>query len=185
MSERYKVIDDTVPTFITLTIIDWVDLFTKPQYTEILDDALNYCYDKKGLRIHAYVYMTSHIHLIVTSVGEPIQNIIRDFKRLTSRQIIKTIQNQPDSRREWLLNKMSYAADRIKRNANYKVWKDGFHPVILDTPEKLEQRIAYVHQNPLELDLVDDYINWINSSMLAYTDEKHLKRVKLDVLFNR
>lgn len=185
MSERYKVVDDTIPTFITLTIIDWVDLFVKPQYTQILDDALNFCHVKKGLRIHAYVYMTSHIHLIATSVNEPLQNIIRDFKRHTSKHIIKTIQNQSESRREWLLNKMSYAGDRIKRNTNYKVWQDGFHPVLLDTPEKLEQRIAYIHQNPMEIDLVDDYSNWKNSSFLAYTDEKYLNRVKLDVLFNR
>lgn len=148
MSERYKVIDNSIPTFITLTIIDWVDLFVKPQYTEILDDALNYCHDEKSLRIHAYVYMTSHIHLIVTSEDEPIQSIIRDFKRHTSKQIIITIHNQHDSRREWLLNKMSYAADRIKRNTNYKVWRDGFHPVILDTREKVEQRTTYCSSKP-------------------------------------
>jgi len=34
MSERFKVIDSGVPTFVTLTLIDWVDLFIKPQYTE-------------------------------------------------------------------------------------------------------------------------------------------------------
>ena len=32
MSEKYKVIDSTVPTFITITVVDWVDLFTRPVY---------------------------------------------------------------------------------------------------------------------------------------------------------
>ena len=185
MSERYKVIDNTVPTFLTLTLIDWIDLFVKPKYTEILDDALNYCHDKKGLRIHAYVYMTSHIHLIVTSVQDPIQNIIRDFKRHTTKHLVTAIQTHSESRREWLLNKMSYAADRIKRNNNFKVWQDGFHPVILDAPEKLEQRINYIHQNPSELQLVNDCINWVNSSMQCYAHEKCLSSVKLDLLLNR
>jgi REP element-mobilizing transposase RayT len=182
MSERYKVIDSSTPTFITLTIIGWIDLFTKPNYTKILDEALNHCVNEKGLSIHAYVYMTSHIHLIVSS-SEPIQDIVRDFKRHTSREIIKSIKEQPESRREWLLNKMSFEADRIKRNSKFKVWQDGFHPVILDTPIKLEQRIKYIHDNPRELELVSDPIHWINSSILAYTDEDHQSNVQLDALY--
>ena len=80
---------------------------------------------------------------------------------------------------------MSYAADRIKRNTNFKVWQDGFHPVVLDSPEKLEQRINYIHQNPNKLHLVNDCINWVNSSMQCYAHEKCLSSVKLDLLFNR
>jgi len=183
MSERYKVIDSSTPTFVTLTVIDWVDLFTKPQYTKILDDSLNYCIKHKGLIVHAYVYMTSHIHLIVTSNSVTLEHIMRDFKSFTSKEIIKAINEYPESRREWLLNKMSYAADRIKRNANYKVWQDGFHPVILDTPTKLEQRIKYIHENPMELQLVDHPLSWINSSYLAYEDEKHAPNVQLELLY--
>ena len=38
MSENYKVIDSTVPTFITITVVDWVDLFVRPNYCTILDE---------------------------------------------------------------------------------------------------------------------------------------------------
>ncbi|GAB5539115.1 MAG: transposase [Salibacteraceae bacterium] len=183
MSERYKVIDSTVATFITITIIDWVDLFIRPIYSEILDDALNHCITRKGLRVHAYVYMTSHIHLIASSTENELNDIIRDFKKHTSKEMIAAIKDNPESRREWLLNKFSYAANRINRGVNFKVWKDGFHPVILDTPEKLEQRIKYVHENPMELQLVEHYRHWTNSSYLAYEDEKYQANVKLDLLY--
>ena len=66
MSQRYKVIDNTVPTFVAITIIDWVDLFIPPTYFKILDDSLNYCIANKGLTVHAYVYMSSHIQLIIS-----------------------------------------------------------------------------------------------------------------------
>jgi hypothetical protein len=62
MSEKYNVIDSTVPTFITITVVDWVDLLTRPIYCTIIDASLNYCIKEKGLSVHAYVYMTSHIH---------------------------------------------------------------------------------------------------------------------------
>ena len=43
MSEKYKVIDSTVPTFITITVVDWVDLLVRPVYCTIIDASLNYC----------------------------------------------------------------------------------------------------------------------------------------------
>ena len=183
MSERYKVIDSAIPTFITLTVVDWIDLFTKPQYTQVLNEALNYCHVKKGLMIHAYVYMTSHIHLVATSTDNSLENIIRDFKRFTSRQLIKTIQDYQDSRAKWLLNKFRYAARRIKRNSEYKLWQDGFHPVVLDSPFKIKQRIDYIHENPAELQLVNDPLDWVNSSVLAYTDEKYIGAIPIDILY--
>lgn len=75
MSEKYKVILDDQPHFITLTVVDWVDLFIRPVYTQILDDSFRYCIRFKGLLIHAYVYMTSHLHLIVSSQQEDIHTI--------------------------------------------------------------------------------------------------------------
>lgn len=74
MSERYKVIDSTQPTFVTITIIDWVDVFTRPAYFRILDDSLNYCITNRGLIVHAYVYMSSHIHKIVSSHDNELQD---------------------------------------------------------------------------------------------------------------
>ena len=49
MSQRYKVIDSTVPTFVTITVIDWVDVFIRPIYFNILDQSLNYCIAHKFL----------------------------------------------------------------------------------------------------------------------------------------
>ena len=150
MSEKYKVIDSTVPIFITITVVDWFDLFVRPVYCNFLDELLNYCIKEKGLSVHAYVYMTSHIHSIVTAFEGELQNVIRDFKKYTFKKLIEAIQEHPDSRREWLLKKFSFEAQRSGRATNYKLWKDGFHPMILDTLQKIEQRVNYIHYNLLK-----------------------------------
>ena len=95
MSQRYKVIDSAEPTFVTITIIDWVDLFIRPIYFKILDDSLNYCIENKGLNVHAYVYMSSHIHMIISSYDNELQDIIRDFKKHTSNPIARTCTLNP------------------------------------------------------------------------------------------
>ena len=122
MSHKYKVIDSTKPTFVTITVIDWVDLFIRPIYFRILDDSLNYCIENKGLNVHAYVYMSSHIHLIISTSHLELQDILRDFKKHTSKKLIEAIKEYPESRREWLLNKFSYAANRIKRGTNWRAF---------------------------------------------------------------
>ncbi len=170
MSHKYKVIESLQPTFITLTVVDWVDVFIRPEYTKILDASFNYCIAEKGLQVHAYVYMTSHLHAIVSSNGEELQHIIRDFKKFTSKRIVEAIQEYPESRREWFLKKFSYAAQRTERGVNFKFWKDGFHPVLLDNFEKVEQRLNYIHYNPVSARFVYHERDWVNSSYAAYED---------------
>jgi len=129
--------------------------------------------------------MTSHIHLIVTSVENEIQEIVRDFKRFTNKQLIKAIMEIGESRREWILAKFHYEAKRTKRASFYKVWKDGFHPVILDTAKKLDQRINYIHMNPVDAGFVILAECWKNSSFNYYTDDiEYFGGVELTDLFD-
>ena len=170
MSHKYKVIDQTDPTFITITVVDWVDVFIRLEYYRILDASLNYCIQNKGLRVHAYVYMTNHIHLIITSEDQALQDIIRDFKKFTSKRIIEAIKEYTESRRVWLLKKFSFAAKRTRRGVSYKFWKDGYHPVLLDSYKKLEKIVHYIHYNPVAARFVYHERDWINSSYAAYEE---------------
>jgi len=183
MSERYKVIDSSIPNFITLTITDWVDLLVRPEYCKVLDEALNYSIRNKGIRIHAYVYMTSHVHLMVSSKGVEIPDFVRDFKRHTASEFIKLIDSPSESRKEWLMAKFSYAANRIVRGGKYKVWKDGFHPVLLDTPFKIQQRVEYIHKNPVDAQIVFHERDYVNSSYRVYEDSMDRAYVMVEPLY--
>jgi hypothetical protein len=66
--------------------------------------------------------MTSYIHLIVSAFDGELQNVIRDFKKFTSKKIIEAIKDYPESRREWLLKKFSYEAQKTGRAKNHKLW---------------------------------------------------------------
>jgi REP element-mobilizing transposase RayT len=183
MSERYKVIESSTPTFITLTTVGWVDLFIRKQYTDILDESIRYCIKEKGLIVHAYVYMTSHLHLIVSSRKNELEDIVRDFKKYTSKKLVDAIDSIHESRKVWLMNKFSSEANRSGRATNYKLWQDGFHPVILDTNLKRDQRVRYIHYNPLEAGFVFHERDWVNSSYLVYEEELAPKNFPIEPLW--
>ena len=116
MSEKYKFTDPDGIYFVSPTIIHWIDLFTRKEFRHIIIDSLKYCQEKKGLVVHAYCIMPSHLHLIISSEGESLSGVIRDFKKHTNREIIKVLERTNESRKKWLLNAFFKAASKIKRN---------------------------------------------------------------------
>ena len=169
MSEKYKVRNPEGTYFITCTIVGWVDLFIRTEYKEIIIESLKYCIANKGLNVHAYVIMTSHIHLIVsTKDGVSLSSLIRDFKTHTSKQLLRTIKDINESRREWILNKFRFEANRQKRGKEFKLWQDGFHPVEILSADMAIQKLDYIHQNPVNEGIVYETIDYIYSSASQY-----------------
>jgi putative transposase len=148
MSEFLK-IEKGKNYFITMTISDWVDLFTRECYVNILIDSIKYCQEKKGLEVYSYVIMPSHAHFIFGSEGN-LSNILRDLKEHTSKQIIAEInENTQESRREWLLKKFSIGESVTTQKMKYKVWQEGNHPEVLYSDKFITQKENYIHLNPV------------------------------------
>jgi REP element-mobilizing transposase RayT len=79
MSTGYQIYDQRATYFITCTIVDWVDVFTRNIYRDIVIDSLKFCIEQKGLRVYGYVIMTNHVHMIVASSTGKLSDTIRDF----------------------------------------------------------------------------------------------------------
>ncbi|WP_339877270.1 transposase [uncultured Algoriphagus sp.] len=93
MSRKYRIRNQEKLYFVAFTIVEWIDVFTRKHYKDILIESLKYCQNNKGLDLCAFCIMSSHIHLIVGRNGEPtIEAIIRDFKKFTAVEILKYIQ---------------------------------------------------------------------------------------------
>ncbi len=85
---------------------------------------------------------------------------MRDFKKFTSKKIIQTIIEEPESRREWLLEYFQKVCEHLKREQQYKVWQDGYHAEIVETNWFIKQKVDYIHNNPVKektVSLPEDY----------------------------
>lgn len=115
-SEQYFVRNENETYFITSTIVDWVDIFTRPVYKQIIVDSLKYCQANKGLDIYALVLISNYLHAIVEArEGYKLSDILRDFKKFTSKRIIEAIKQEPESRRDWLLYRFEFAGKFSRR----------------------------------------------------------------------
>ncbi|TSJ43945.1 transposase [Mucilaginibacter corticis] len=172
MSHQYRVRNSEDIFFVTFTIVDWVDIFTRPAYKQLIIDSLAYCQQHKRLELYAYCLMTNHLHLLV-SAQQPVilSDIIRDFKKHTNKKIIQLIQTENESRRDWILYRFQYHAKYNNRIQDYKVWQDGYHGIACDRIEILVQKLNYIHDNPVTAGIVLEPEHYIYSSAANYAGE--------------
>ena len=174
MSSKYKVGEDAIAHFVTFAVVGWIDVFSREQYKEIFVTSLQYCQQHKGLTLHAWVIMTNHVHLIISSNTNKIEDIVRDLKKYTSKQIIKAIQENPtESRKEWMLNLFSFAGKNNNNNKDHQFWKQDYHPIELNSAEKSKERLDYLHQNPVRSGLVWEPWHYKFSSAIDYYTNEH------------
>lgn len=179
MSEKYKVRDQDKLHFVTFATSYWLDIFTREQYKQVLIDSLKYCQQKKGLEIYAWVIMTNHLHLIVRAQeGHQLEYIIRDFKKYTSVMLSRAIENNPrESRREWVLWMLRRAAEKSAKHQKYKLWQNEYHPIELSTNRMMEERLNYIHNNPVKEGWVELPEEYLYSSARDYVGKKGLLEI--------
>lgn len=178
--DRYTLSDKEGSYFLTFTVVDRLDVFTRKEHCYTICDSLNYCIAHKGLIVHAWVIMSNHMHLIARGAeGHDISAIIRDFKKFTSKAIVQWIQEGPESRKDWLLRHMANRASQVKRVKEFKFWEDGNHAILLDTADKWAQRMNYLHNNPVTAGLVREAEDYVFSSAFDYSGGSGLVNVEL------
>ncbi len=182
---RYRIQDQQGLNFVTCTVVGWIDIFSRKNYRDIVLESLSFCRKEKGLLVFAYVIMTNHLHLILqtdTTSTYSLSEIIRDFKKFTSNSILKAIQNEQESRSDWLMHMFSYYAKYNPNNAHLQLWKQDNHPIALYTEEVIWQKINYIHNNPVRAGIVNRPEDYIYSSAVNYKTENKEGIIEIDLM---
>jgi putative transposase len=168
----HKILDQQGLNFLTLTIVGWIDIFARKKYRDLVIDSLRYCQKEKGLHVHGYVIMTNHIHLVVRADGQqPLSEVIGDFKSFTATTIMKDLENNvQESRREWLLYIFGFFAKINKRKTAHQLWTTDNHPIALFSQKVIQQKLNYIHLNPVRAGWVKWPQHYLYSSASNYLE---------------
>jgi REP element-mobilizing transposase RayT len=171
MSEKYKFYNEEGLYFATMTTVKWIDVFTRTDYKDIIIDSMKYCIAEKGLIIYAYVIMSNHLHFVLSkkeNTQQKISDIIRDFKKYTAMHLIKAVSTNPsESRKKWMLWMFRQAGSKNCHNTVYQFWQQKNHPIELET-EWIDQKIDYIHRNPVKAGWVLESHEYYYSSARNY-----------------
>ncbi len=173
MSRNYKFHNPEGVYFVSFAVVEWVDVFTRNEYKNIVVDSLQYCIKEKGMEIFSWCIMTNHVHLIFRSdKGQKPELLLGDFKRFTSKEIVKAITDNPrESRKEWLLEQFEKAGARTSNVSKYQFWRHDNKPIELWSNKVIDEKINYIHNNPVEEGLVFRAEDYVYSSAKDYAGE--------------
>jgi REP element-mobilizing transposase RayT len=120
--------------------------------------------------------MSNHVHAIIRAQEANLSDVIRDFKRYTATQILKLIEEENESRKDWMLKRFEFATKRHKRNSRYQFWTHENHAIELEPAmpagrslKFIMQKMAYIHDNPVRAGFVDHAEHWLYSSQRNYS----------------
>src|SRR5258708_6510965 len=123
MTHGFKIDKQNGAYFLTFTVVEWMPVFQTNAYKLILCDSLNFCIKEKGLEIFAYVLMDTHMHLLAASNKNHLSDIVRDFKKFTSSEIIRPLKEENSESSNEILKIFGSAADQHSRNKKFQVWQ--------------------------------------------------------------
>ena len=124
--------------------------------------------------------MTNHVHLVVSAKQNNTSDVLRDFKKFTSKQIIQAITNNPqESRKDWMLNIFRENGENNSRNSEFQFWQQNNQPKELYSNEFTMQKLDYIHSNPVTAGIVEYPEHYLYSSAKDYRGESGLLAVEL------
>ena len=151
--------------FISYAVVNWIDVFIRNEYKEILLESWRFCQKEKGLEIYGWVIMTSHAHMIIGTTGRPMDKIVGEMKSFTSTKLHKAIEVHPfESKREWMLSMMAEAGKMNSNNNEWQFWQQHNKPLEILNTEMFYQKLGYIHHNPVASGFVENEEDWLYSS---------------------
>jgi len=168
---RYKITDPELPHFIAVTVLHWIPIFTRPAMAEIILDSLRFLIND-GLKVYAYVIIENHMHLIVKS--HQLEKDISRFKSFTAKCLIRYLD---ENNVQQILQQLAFYKKVHKHDRAYQLWQEGVHPEWIQNEEMMQQKIEYIHQNPVKRGYVDDAVHWRYSSARDYAGSPGLLAV--------
>ena len=169
MSRKYKFQNPSGIYFVSFATVYWLDVFIREEYFTIVADSLNFCIENKGMTLYCYCIMPSHVHLIFSATEENPSGILGSLKTYTSKKLQKEIEgHNQESRKEWLLWMMERAGKNNSNVEKRQFWQQHNQPVELWSNDVFEQKLQYIHNNPVVAGFVSKHGDWKYSSAGDY-----------------
>lgn len=173
MSRRYKFLNKEGLYFVSFATVNWIDVFVRPIYNDIIVQSLTYCRNNLGLELYCWCIMPSHLHLIFRAKEHYPDILLGRFKEYTSKQLIKAIEeNIQESRKEWMLWMFKRAGTKSSNVKHNQFWQHNNRPIELWSPDVIEQKAEYIHNNPVVSGFVSEAWHWKYSSAIDYSGGK-------------
>src|SRR5829696_8819171 len=131
--DNNTIIEQDACYYLTFNVVDWMDIFIRPVFKQVIVESLNHFIERKGLTVYSWCPMTNHLHLMAQAKqGYGLTLIAHDLKKFTTKIILEDIDVEPEIRKKWMMRKFENASNSLKMLDKFQVWQTCINPVYID-----------------------------------------------------
>jgi len=148
--------------FYTATILNWHHLLQKDSFKNIVIQSLQFLTTKGKVKVYGFVIMPNHIHLVWRNLEMNKKEFPNEsFLKFTAHEFKKELKKSGELDEKYVVEKV----DR-----KYQFWQRSSLAVEILSKEMLEQKLDYIHLNPLQAqwNLATDPNDYFYSSCSFY-----------------
>ncbi len=156
--------------YVMCTVSQWVDVFTRPVYMDIVLELLDEMRRNDGLSIYSWVIMSNRVQFVCAAKNEhDVDSLINSFKKQTSDRIITAIEhNEGEQRKAWLF----WLLKQI--GGNISLWQSNYEKEELISRDAFYHKTDLMHLGPVKAGLVDKPSDYRYSSARDFDGAKGL-----------
>jgi REP element-mobilizing transposase RayT len=113
------------------------------------------------------------MHLLAQSETDDLSGIIRDFKKHTSKKFLEVLFDATESRRDWIRLVFEYHGRHKSKQTN-QIWTHENHAEQIFSQKFIEQKVDYIHNNPVRAGIVLHPEDYLYSSARNYAELDNL-----------
>jgi len=149
------------PEFTTVTCLDWKPVIKNDREKEIIVESMRFLVRNARVFIFGFVLMDNHFHLMWQMCYEhKREDEQRNFLKFTAQQIIKNLRNDKSA----MLNDLLVEA----KDRKYQVWERNSLNITLASQKIADQKLEYIHMNPVKAGLCEHPEDYYYSSARFY-----------------
>ncbi|WP_304141071.1 transposase [Mesoflavibacter zeaxanthinifaciens] len=154
---------EDVPQFYTASIIKGKFLLNSDKHKLILIESLQYLVKENRVIIYGYVIMDNHIHIVWKPTKlYSLKHTQLSFMKFTAQRLKRELQNNNSI----YLNDFNVEA----KDRKYQFWKRNPLCVDLLNEKIIEQKLNYIHQNPVKAQICNNPEGYRFSSARFYSE---------------
>ena len=184
---RYKIVQAQTPHFLTMTINNWLPVFTRPETVNIIFQSWRYLQHhhnpprSHALRGNVWSDAPRHGTRERSRIGFPRRpwepccaktlpgsDMHHSERRVFMQRLIQAINAQR------LLGLLKFFKRAHKTQSTYQLWEEGSHPQLIESESIMRQKLDYIHYNPVKRGYVDKQEDWRYSSARVYAGQPGL-----------
>jgi REP element-mobilizing transposase RayT len=147
--------------FFTATCLNWLPLLKPEQHKQIILNSLQFLVSDKRVWLYGYVVMPNHVHILWRKQDEWLnKNVQQHFSKYTAQQLkFNLSENYPH-----LLPRFKSTQD----DRAYQFWERRPYKATMYNRLVMEQKLDYIHDNPVKAGLCSLPEDYIFSSAAFY-----------------